>query len=144
MTRIIVPLAVVAFVLAFIAWGDGGPALYTVGSAETHDAGAVVALVNSTETIDAGNYDTFESPRGEAFTVGTGETLVIAVIVASGTGDIGYGDDAVSNSTAAPSNTVTVCAFFDGGSAWCPVPAGKAPFVRVDQAGSVQATGVLR
>lgn len=105
------------------------------------DGADQIALTNSVASIGAGNYDTFHSPRGATFTA-DGD-IAIVVLVASGTGDIGYGDDAVSNSATPPTAAVTVCSFIGGGAAYCPIPSGKLPWVRVDGEGSVQAVGVM-
>lgn len=132
----------------------------TIGSLSEGYPGDMVSLTNSQDTLTAGNYDSFESPRGTDYTVPVGQTLhVIAFIghpeVAASTSQvfvIGYGDNAVDNSAGAPTNAIVVCALtweaVDSAPAqvplFCPIPGGKYPFVVSTGAGNFQATGLVR
>lgn len=137
----LVGIVLVLLIVGFAATQQGK---YQAGGVEVHSSNDIVALTSSTNTVDAGNYDTLESPRGTDYQVPAGTTFVVTLLTASGTGDIGYGDDAVSDSASPPTNAVTVCTFIGSGEVWCPIPSDKFPFVRVDTAGAVSAVGVER
>ena len=141
--------------LGFARTGD-----FTVGSLTEGNWTNMVALTNSQDEITAGYYDSFESPRGTDYTVPAGETLYVVSFIGlpevAASADqvfvIGYGDSAVNNSAGAPTNAIVVCALtwetIDGVPAqvplFCPIPAGKYPFVVSSGAGNFQATGTVR
>ena len=151
--------AAVALVL-LTGWWVGTDDSFAVGGSTTRDPSDGVALVNSASPVTAGNYDTYESPRGTDYQVPTGQTLYITQLtgspqVATSTSEtltVGYGDTAVGDSTAAPDSAVVVFVTswesVDGAPArldvFVPVPAGKYPFVLPSGASNVQATGLVR
>lgn len=155
-------LAVMGFlVLGAALWlGFARTGGITIGSLDDGNWANMVALTNSQDEITAGYYDSFESPRGTDYTVPAGDTLyVVSFIglpeVASSADEvfvIGYGDTAVNNSVGAPTNAVVVCALtweaVDSVPAqvplFCPIPAGKYPFIVSSGAGNFQATGMVR
>jgi hypothetical protein len=155
-------LAVMGFVVLGAAlWlGFARTGGITIGSLEDGNWANMVALTNSQDELGAGNFDSFESPRGTDYVVPAGETLYIVAFIgwpevaqsADVVFAIGYGDDAVDNSASAPTNPIVVCVLtwesVDSDpvqvALFCPIPAGKFPFVVSSGAGNVQATGTVR
>tara|TARA_Y100000310_G_scaffold316249_1_gene367720 strand:- start:637 stop:1092 length:456 start_codon:yes stop_codon:yes gene_type:complete len=111
-------------------------------------------------TITAGRYDTLENPRGTDYQVPAGETLYIDRFlglpqVAAGSNvyvEIGYGEDGVGDSAAAPTNAVAVSAFTwvsaNGApevlEVYAPIPSAMYPYVYVSQAMAAHAWGRVR
>ena len=134
--------------------------VYTAGSILTVDPTELVTLVNSVDSLTAERYDSYQSPRGTDYQVPAGLTLYIGYLM--GTADvagappihlrIGYGDDSVSDSVAAPTNAVIVwdASFEDPAtipnprSVWVPIPTGKYPFIRMAPGGSIMAVGIAQ
>lgn len=161
-------IAVAMFVIVF-GWlfqftnqFQGQPSA-TIGSltVPANQQANVRSLVNRTVTATTARYDSLDSPRGTTFTVPAGQTFIITAacgvdISAGGGGviDIGYGDDAVANSAAPPTNAVTLatvfCGVFGGSDQelWLEIPAGKVPFafahVPAPNTWQASASGVLR
>ena len=127
------------------------PRLFTLGAHETVNASEVKGLVSSVDTITAARYDTLENPRGTDHVVATGKKLYITEItlahaIAAGTEvrvEIGYGDDGVGNSVAAPTANKVV---WGAGSlvangnpiqmkCLAIIPAGKYPYIRAITSG---------
>lgn len=134
----------------------------TLGSAEIplNRQLDIRSLVNRTESASNGNYDSLDFPRGTTFTVPPGKTLVItsgcAVNVGAAIGsqtEIGYGDDAVADSAAPPTNFVVlfsgVCTATDLRPMYLRIPEGKVPYMRSHDSGGAYdwegtAVGLLR
>jgi len=132
--------------------------VYKVGSILTPDATEIVTLVNSVDTVTADRYDSYQSPRGTDYVAPAATTLYIGYLIgapdvagaASVHVRIGYGDDAVSDSVAAPTNAVIVwdvsyenpANLLNPRSVWIPIPAGKYPFLQLTPGGNVQAVGI--
>ena len=148
----IVAIAVVAFGVTVVLWIQPR---FEIAGATTRDPRDLVALVNSQATVQADRWDSFESPRGTDYQVPAGATTYIVQlegVPATSTQDvsiqIGYGDTAVANATSAPDAAVIVYAItVDDGllpaprEVLIPIPAGKYPFMLMDAAGNLQATG---
>ena len=149
------PATLLMFGLALFLWISGA-----AGRLDAGNPNAMAALVNSQDTLTAARFDSFESPRGTDYQVPANTTLYITEVVgrpndAASTTEIvriGYGDTAVNNSTAAPTNALVVCAYTlessDGPALpvglFCPIPAGKFPFIQPSGAGNYQVTGEER
>ena len=146
-------------VVAYVDFQTGRET-WTVGSITTRNETALVSLTNSMDILTDNRYDSYQSPRGVNYQTPAGVTLYIGYLM--GTPDtagstavhvrIGYGDEAVSDSLAAPTNAVIVWdASFENPanmsnprSVWIPIPENKYPFLQLTPGGSVQAVGIER
>jgi len=153
------PFAAIAIVIGLVLMLFAVPSI-TIGSGIEGPLSDFVALTNSQDTLTAARYDSYESPRGTDYVVPAGKTLYIVSFIgwpeiAPSTDevfDIGYGDDAVNNSASPPTNAIVVCDItWEGVDSnpvqtplFCPIPAGKYPFVYSSGAGNFQATGTVR
>lgn len=138
------PLAL-AIVLVFVAFLWASTPSWEVNDITFRNPARMIALVNSENPVTAGRYDTFESPRGTDYQVPAAGPIYLvqfhgtplASVNAAIHVEIGYGDDAVSNSIAAPTNAVIVwnVAYPSADGLSLPVsvhleiPAGKYPFI---------------
>ena len=149
------PMVLLVLAAGLLVWISGA-----AGRLNAENPGAMVALVNSQDILTANSYDSFESPRGTDYQVPAGQTIYITNLLGfphspASTSEhfhIGYGDTAVNDSVAAPTNAIIVCDYSwesaDGPPApvpmFCPIPAGKYPFVQPSGDGNFQATGEVR
>lgn len=160
-TAIIVSIVVIVAVIAtaFIQAGILDKPTVIIGSASLphKDFTNVRSLINRTDQATASRYDSLDFPRGSTFTVPANREFVVTEVCAvdlSGAAPagthalIGYGDDAVADSAAPPTNAVTLIsvttAMSDCVDAWAKVPAGKIPFALSEGSNwDVTASGVL-
>jgi hypothetical protein len=113
----------------------------------TTDFSAVRSLTNSVTNVTNSRYDSYHHPAGTVYQVPAATTLHIGRVNGGPltpqdtdvTVEIGYGDDAVSNSEAAPTNALRVFTAtykYDTGipiftPVFITVPAGKYPYMRL-------------
>ena len=153
------PFAAIAIVIGLVLMLFAVPSI-TIGSGVEGPLSDFVALTNSQDILTADRYDSFESPRGTDYAVPAGKTFYLTALLGlphvTGSTDehfhIGYADDAVNDSVAAPTNPIIVCDWSWESTdsnpivldLFCPIPAGKYPFVYSSGAGNFQATGTAR
>lgn len=152
----VIGLAIIVLAIVLAVWTRP---TYHIGRANDTNPDNIVGLVSSTTPVDADNFDSWQSPRGTDYQVPSDKTTYITDItgfpqVTSGNivMEIGYGDEAVSNSASAPTGATVVWSATwaaEAGSlqaldVWAEIPAEKYPFVHLDQQGAIQATGVER
>lgn len=160
----IAALAVIIVILMFAViyipdirpwFARGAEGTVTIGSAEVSGErrSRIVSLVATDAAgVTDGRYDTLQAPAGTDYQVPAGQTLITSSIdVGAGAAGViveaGYGDDAVNNSAAAPTTSVSLyeqTLGIAGGLAelntYLEIPAGKFPWLRVTGAGAWRAT----
>jgi hypothetical protein len=102
---------------------------------------ALTTLVNRTEDATGGNYDSLDSPRGSTFSTADSLFRILSFHfdpnTAGATVEIGYGDDAVTDSVAPPTANQVVFSQTLSGTAsattpvFIPIPRNTVPYARV-------------
>jgi len=149
---IVLAFGIIGFVLLFAVtdgfMADGSLELGSMTTTYNSRLEVVSAFTAST-TVTDGYYDSFDSPGGTSYAVGSSRQFVVSEILANPAAadiriDYGYGDTHVENSASAPTNAVFVgSVIIETGSGlneigiFMKVPSGKYPFVRQSGASSV-------
>ena len=157
-----VVLAIVVYLMAY--WGNLfllKATTYPIASVGTYSGTPITAYAATSG--GANRYMSFEAPTGTDYQVPVGKSLVITRLIYKGAaiGDmaiIGYGDDAVANGAAAPTNPVSLMGqsgvtptsslvveavnLVHDIAVYLSIPAGKYPFIQYSgTASSVQLIG---
>ena len=159
MTYLATPLLIILAIFAFFMYGTPDAQLVTVNGTAVRDLSTIVSLTNSQDVLTSTRYDSFEIPRGTNYRVPAGYTFYITHLEGEPGNvggferiSIGYSTETVDNRVAIPTGSgimfdVTLNAAKEGldhQEIFVPIPELMYPWIQIEGAGNVQATGFLR